>query len=79
MLEELRCLPRNKPAMFRSPVHLGKYLKPPGPLSGERRFSMVYPDLMWCLPASLQCGLGGPMSPHRSDTKTENRDSVNEA
>jgi len=71
-------MPRNKPALFHTPVLL-KNLKPPGSLPGERRFNTVYPDLMWCLPASLRCGPGGPPCPNRSAAGTENRDSVNEA
>ena len=54
-----------------------KKLKSPGPLPGECRFNTVYPDFLWCLPASLQFSHGGPLCPHRSVTGTENRDSVN--
>ena len=72
---------RNKPVLFCSPVRPGglKKLKPPGPHPGERRFNMVYPDSMRCLPASLRCGPGGHRCPHRSDAGTEIRDSVNKA
>jgi len=76
-------MPRNKPALFYSPVRPGEsrrfFFKPPGPHPGERRFNTVYPDLMRCLPASLRRGPGGPRCPHRSDAGTEIRDSVNEA
>jgi len=40
-------IPRDKPALFRSPVRPG-YLKKVKPLPGERRFSTVYPDSMRC-------------------------------
>jgi len=74
-------MPRNKPALFCSPVRPGgfNFLKPPGPHPGERRFNMVPPDSMRCLPVSLRRGPGGPRCPHRSDAGTEIRDSVNEA
>jgi len=77
-------MPRYKPALFRSPVRpdeskLLKKLKPPGPLSGERRFNTVYPDSMRCLSASLRCDPEGPRCPQDSEAENENQDSVNEA
>ena len=71
-------MPRNKPALFCSPVRPG-CLQSPGQHPGERRFNTVYPDSMRCLPASLRRGSGGTRCPHRSDAGTEIRDSVNEA
>jgi len=74
-------MPRNKPMLFHSPVRPGEsnILKPLGPYPGECRFNTVYPNSMWCLPASLRCGPSGPRSLHRSDIGTKIRDSVNEA
>jgi len=68
-------MPRNKPALFRSPVLPGCFKKFPC----ECRFNTVYPGSIRCLPAALRCGPDGPQCPHRSNAGTENRDSMNEA
>jgi len=71
-------MPRNKPMLFRSPVRPGeswRFKKK----RNHRGHILVNAGSMRFLPASLRCGLGGSRCPHRSDARTDIRDSVNEA